>query len=310
MTRAATTGPGSHDAGVRAQRPIGWNGRREGGLRGLHWFTVFVRLTGLWLGPLMLRIFTWGFVPFLKTRRLGSEQFFTHLRGRRASLPVRLLDTYRNFLAFTLCWFERTHAFSHGPAFLRLDSGGADHLERALALGKGAIMLTAHVGNYELGAWILKQSGRPVNLVMADYEAQAVAQYLERLRGDVRPRIIAVNRSPWSSLEVAAALRRGEIVCMQGDRALSPAHALVPFLGKPAPFPTGPYQLAQLTGAPILPVFSSRMGRAHYRFEIFAPLGGPTALEEYVQLLEREVLLRPYYWFNVYSFWDGIGERR
>lgn len=292
---------------------VTWSGRNEGGIVGVRMFTRFSRVTGPWLGPILLAIFVPFFIPFLKTRRAGSELFFTQLRGHRAGYFRRLWDTYRQFLAFVLCWHERNYAFVNGTKFLSLDLIGEEHLRAAREAGRPIILLTAHMSNFELGAWILAQNPGPgvppvVNMVMIETEAPAVKAYLATLKGAVQPRIIAVNESPLSSLAILAALKRGEIVCMQGDRATGSQSVRVPFLGKDAPFPIGPYQLARLVNAAVIPTICRRLGRARYAFELFAPLehkNEKVAAERYAQILETEVRARPLYWFNLFSFWDG-----
>jgi predicted LPLAT superfamily acyltransferase len=293
-------------------KSVGWSGQNEGGLRGVRMFTRFVALSGPYIGPVLLAIGTWFAIPFLHVRRAGSEYFFTHLRGRRGNYFRRLWDTYRNFLAFTLCWHERTYAFLRGPGFLRLDIKGEEHMTNALASGKGVVLLTAHIGNFELGAWILAQRhGQdfpPVNMVMIETEVAPVRAFLASIRGARQPKIIAVNSSPMASLPVLAALKRGEIACVQGDRASGSKSAWVPFLGQPAPFPTGPYHLAKLAGAAVIPTLCRRLGRAHYEFQVYPAIdsSNPEAsASEYAALLEREVRARPYYWFNLFSFWEA-----
>jgi lauroyl/myristoyl acyltransferase len=294
---------------------VKWSGRNEGGITGVRMFTRFSLVTGPWLGPVLLAIFVPFFIPFLKTRRAGSELFYTQLRGRRVSWLRRLWDTYRQFLAFVLCWHERNYAFVNGTRFLDLRVTGDDHIARARAAGRPVILLTAHMSNFELGAWILAQQSPPalagappvVNMVMIETEVEAVRAYIATLKGAVQPKIIAVNSSPLSSLAILAALRRGEIVCMQGDRATGSHAAQVPFLGRPAPFPLGPYQLAKLSNAAVIPTFCRRLGRARYAFELYAPLetgDEAAAAERYAQILEREARARPTYWFNLFSFWD------
>ncbi len=296
---------------------VRWNGRIEGGATGVRAFLRFVQITGRWVGPFLLRIGTWFALPLLPVRRRGAEEFFTHLRGHRAWLPVRWLDTYRCFLTFTLCWFERLYVFLHGPQAVTAEVEGNHHIDQALAAGHGVVLITAHFGNFELGAWLLghflrdqTQTPPKINVVMIEQEIEEVRAFMAQVSGDARPNIIAVNRSRLASLDLLGALRRNEIVCIQGDRAVASSSRPVPFLGRPAPFPIGPYQLAEVAGAAVIPTFSVRTGPFRYRFTLHAPLdlrgAGLNAPErQYVRLLERQVLRHPEQWFNVFSFWDA-----
>lgn len=283
----------------------------EGGVGGARAFTRFVRIAGRHLGPPLLYLGTWFVLPFLKQRRAGAKQFFVHWRGEQSGWLRTLLDTYRCFLSFTLCWYERTYVFLRGPAALALELEGHERVEQALAAGHGVILLTAHFGNFELAAWMLRRFGTtPVNVVMVDSEVPALSAFMSQLRGADQPRVIAINRSKLASLDLLAALRRKEILCIQGDRAVGAALTRVPFLGREAPFPLGPYQLAQVAGAVVIPTFSTRVGSFRYRISLYPPLDlagmGLTApAHAYVRLLERHVLLDPLQWFNLFSFWDA-----
>lgn len=283
----------------------------EGGLGGVRAFTRFVRIAGRYVGPPLLYLGTWFVLPFLKKRRAGAKQFFFHWRGEQSGFFRTLLDTYRCFLAFTLCWYERTYVFLRGPAALSLEIEGHTLVDEALAAGKGVVLLTAHFGNFELAAWMLRRFGStPVNVVMVDSEVPAISAYMSQLRGADQPRIIAINRSKLASLDLLSALRRKEILCIQGDRAVGAALTRVPFLGREAPFPLGPYQLAQVAGAVVIPTFSTRVGSFRYRINLYPPLdlhatGIASPAHAYVRLLERNVLLNPLQWFNLFSFWDA-----
>jgi predicted LPLAT superfamily acyltransferase len=181
----------------------------EGGVSGARAFTRFTQITGRHLGPLLLYIGTWFVLPFLRTRRAGAALFFLHWRGERSSWLRSLLDTYRCFLTFTLCWFERTYVFLHGPSAVALEVEGQAHVEAAIAAGKGIALLTAHFGNFELASWLLRRFGEvPVNVVMVDSELPALTAFMSQLRGAEQPRIIAINHSKLASLDLLAALRR------------------------------------------------------------------------------------------------------
>ena len=283
----------------------------EGGLSGVRAFTRFVRICGRYLGPPLLYVGTWFVLPFLTTRRAGAKQFFLHWRGEKSGRLRTLFDTYRCFLTFTLCWYERTYVFVRGPKAVRLELEGHERVEQALAAGQGVLLLTAHFGNFELAAWMLRRFGStPVNVVMVDSELPALNAFMSQLKGPEQPRVIAINRSKLASLDLLSALRRKEILCVQGDRAVSAACTQVPFLGRLAPFPLGPYQLAKVAGAVVIPTFSTRVGSFRYRITLYPPLdlqatGLAAPAHAYVRLLERHVLHDPLQWFNLFSFWDG-----
>ena len=109
-------------------------------------------------------------------------------------------------------------------------------------------------------------SARTTHVVVAVEEAQALERWLRRDGDGVR----FVPRSASTvSLGLVAALRRGEAVALQGDRALgNRGDVLVPFFGRPAPFPVGPFRLARASGAPDRPrLLHARRATAGTRVE-------------------------------------------
>ncbi|MFN2166348.1 MAG: lysophospholipid acyltransferase family protein, partial [Anaerolineae bacterium] len=144
-----------------------------------------------------------------------------------------------------------------------------EHLDRCRALGRGILGLTAHIGNWELGAPILAGRGCPVTAVVwrpPSPELDTLFQSRRRNRG------IRVVPMGGSTREVLAALGRNEFVAMLADRDYSGRGHRVPFFGRPARLPRGPAVLAVRSGAPLLPAFLLRREDDTYCFEMHPPL--------------------------------------
>jgi lauroyl/myristoyl acyltransferase len=107
-----------------------------------------------------------------------------------------------------------------------------------------------------------------------------------------------------------AALRRGEVVALQADRALgNGGDVWIPFFGVPAPFPLGPFLLARAAGAPVVPAFCVLGGRYRYDVTIAPPIRvergeEAAAAHTWVALLERVVREHPTQWFNFFDVWS------
>jgi lauroyl/myristoyl acyltransferase len=185
---------------------------------------------------------------------------------------------------------------------------GAEHLDR---LDGPVISLTAHVGNWDLaGRLLARNSARPTHVVVAEEEMRALETWLRRDGDGIR--FVARSR-PTVSLELLAALRRGEIVALQGDRALgNRGDVLVPFFGRPAPFPIGPFRLASASGAPVAPAFCTLGPDRRYTIRMLEPLvvkrgDEEGALRAWVAILEGIVRERPTQWFNFFDIWNPFG---
>ena len=197
---------------------------------------------------------------------------------------------------------------------------GAAKIEQCLAAGNGLIVWTAHVGNWEFASRLLEMHGRPVNVarVVEDKPAEIL---LRNLMASERLKIVDLKGGAPATLELLQALRRNEIVAMQGDRVYQRHSADVPFFSQAAAFPLGPFLLSQVSGAPVLPGFVVRQGWLRYR----ALMGDPIppvasqvpssdnpddrdaalqgALCEAVRFLEKTLTTHYDQWMNFFDFW-------
>jgi len=132
---------------------------------------------------------------------------------------------------------------------------GKEYIDQALAQGKGGLILTAHLGNWEMGGVFLTLMGYPLTVVTApDVEAQ-LHQYRIRLREGQKIRVVTLNDTLSSSLAILQALKANELVALLGDRDLLGKGVPVQFFGKRVYFPMGPGLLASLSEAPLIPTF-------------------------------------------------------
>ena len=115
--------------------------------------------------------------------------------------------------------------------------------------------------------------------------------------------------SATTSLELVAALRRGEVVAVQPDRALGTCGDVpILFFGKPAPFPLGPFLLAAAVGVPMAPAFCLLGADHRYTVTVADPFDVPRGAEveaarAWVALLEGVVREHPTQWFNFFDIW-------
>jgi len=153
---------------------------------------------------------------------------------------------------------------------------GAKIIRRALARGKGAILLTAHLGNWEFGGAMLRHHGLPLAVVAKAHNTAVSNRLINRLRRNKGIEVIEIDSSLFSTLQIMAHLRRNGIVAMTGDRNFSPRGQTVSFFGTEVIFPLGPVMLAIKSGAALIPTFVVRLADGRYR----AILEEPVPLDE------------------------------
>lgn len=294
-----------------------WDGRSYGGSAGHRFFIASIRLLGAWPTYFFLAWVVFYYCLVARKGTRGSRDYLARVLGP-ARWPRRFVRTYRHFFEFGQVLVDRFIFYTWGPKSLMVASTGWENIEAGLARGKGVILLSAHVGGWEMATGIRRrfeshQLQVPINIMLYVPPGQGVPSVVGLLERDGDVKVIPVDGTS-IPFEVIAALERGEVVAVHGDRPTSDAKTRVPFLGAPAFFPTGPWQLAAATGAAIVPAFLIKDGFRRYRFQTAPPIAvhAPRAerariLDEHIarfaDLLASILVAHPYQWFNFYEYW-------
>ncbi len=235
-------------------------------------------------------------------------------RNLRRLLGVRsnreeLVDILRTFSHFASCLTEGLAMGAARQPDVDCAVEGASHLEHAISLGRGIILVTAHTGGWETVGPLLKRDfDLDVMFAMQGEPDEDARRIQDRARVRSGIKVAHVGHEPLAVLPLFTHLRRGGVLGVQIDRAPDAMRSLpVQFLGAPWRVPSGPFELARATGAPILPVFTRRLG--YFRYEIhLCPLielgrkAPPAALIEAARAataeMERFIRAHPTHWFD------------
>jgi lauroyl/myristoyl acyltransferase len=243
-------------------------------------------------------------------------------RNLRAIVPGstaigNFFRAYRVFLEFA--W-----TFTDSAQFLERQIGfdwefeGYEHLKSISQSSVGGIVLTAHMGNYDLGSYIFaRRLNRTITTIRApelDPESHAYsAAQREKLGGRFR---VLYNTDPTSlAYQLVEAISEGQVVAIQGDRALPGVPAReVELFGVRTKLPVGPFALAMATRTTLQPMFIVRVGRRRYRVIASRPIeckresglskddAIAAAMGEWVIALESVISRHWYQWFAFEPF--------
>jgi KDO2-lipid IV(A) lauroyltransferase len=234
-----------------------------------------------------------------------------NLRSVLGPRPYRAetLDVFRTFSHFASCLTEGLAM--GGPKTPEVDCivRGEEHLRRALDGGRGVILVTAHTGGWETaGPLLQKQFKRDVMIVMQREPDARAREIQDRARERSGIKVVHVGTEPLASLALLSHVRKGGVLGVQIDRAPDAMRSIeVPLFGTAARVPSGPFLLARAAGAPILPVFTRRLGHFRYEIELCAPLEIPKtapegalvrAAERAASDMERFIRAHPTHWFD------------
>jgi KDO2-lipid IV(A) lauroyltransferase len=236
----------------------------------------------------------------VRTVRANLVRAFPHASEREISRLTRKI--FRNFARYLVDYGRFRWAPQDGFETVIPVLEGGENLQDAFDAGRGVILVTGHIGNWELGGLFFGHRGLKVNVVTLPDGSHQIDAIRKMYRGQYSINTIVLDGSPFASLEMVAALKRGEMVAMLVDRWGKADGVPSAFLGGVHYLPRGPFVLSRATGAPILPAFVVRDGIS-YRgiiepsFVVVQDDLGPYAIR-ISQALERLIRRYPDQWYN------------
>jgi len=184
-------------------------------------------------------------------------------------LPRVAREVFRNFARYLVDFF-RFQRVDEDFCRRRVTVVGRDHVDQALTQGRGAILLSAHLGNYELGAVVASVLGYPVTVIALNHRDPQIDAFFQRQRAVRGVRSIPVGMALRQGF---LALRRNELLAILGDRDFFDHGITVEFLGRRMKVPQGPALFSIRTGASIIPAFLLREpDGVRFRFVFERPL--------------------------------------
>jgi lauroyl/myristoyl acyltransferase len=153
---------------------------------------------------------------------------------------------------------------------------GEERLQKALKRGKGVILLSAHIGNWEFGGVHLRLKNYPLTAVTMAHNTSISNALVNGLRESKGIKIIEVDQTAFSGIEILNCLRNNEIVAMTGDKDFFGRGRITTYFGQKVTFPVGPVALAMNSGAALIPAFVLRQSDGRY----YGVLEEPILLEK------------------------------
>lgn len=292
-------------------RAAEWTRRSERGSILLIRFIVWASLRlGRPVTRAILRGVTAYFFLTARKARAASREYLARCLGHAPTLR----EEFRLLFSFASTIHDRVFFLARRFEAFAIEVHGTELFDAG-----GALLMGAHLGSFEvLRACAHMGGGREVAMAMYEENAQKVRSVLATLDPTMDADIVALGHID-SMLKLRERLERGALVGFLADRTLGDEPSVtVPFLGAPAPFPTGPMRMAAALRQRV--VFMTGLYRGGNRYEVrFEPLADFRTLEglgrdqrdrlvrdavtRYAQCLERHCRAAPDNWFNFFPFW-------
>ncbi len=141
---------------------------------------------------------------------------------------------------------------------------GEHIIKAALKRGKGVILLSAHIGNWEFGGTLVRHANYPLAVVALPHNSAPTNALVNRMRGAKGISVIEVDASPFSAIPILKHLRQNGLVAMIGDKDFFGNGMEIPYFGKAVRFPVGPVTIAMTSGAALIPAFVLKQPNGTY----------------------------------------------
>ena len=188
---------------------------------------------------------------------------------------------------------------------------GLSNIDEALKRGKGVIMLSAHLGNWELGAHTLGKLGYPMNAVVLTHKDKKVNEFFKNQRNLANCRSIEIGAGLRGCY---AALKKNELLALLGDRNFSSKGIVMEFCGRKALMPRGPSALCVRTGAAIVACYMIKKEGDRYGMIFEKPIYPDEGADEDILIekimrkcifsIENNLKRNPSQWYVFKKFWD------
>lgn len=227
---------------------------------------LFTRLPFSMVGPAARFFVNFAALFLAKQKRVARESLAIAF-GQDKSPAEREEILRRCFNNFGFTIAETIYAMAHPEIIDRsVVIEGRTHVDEALAHGHGAVMVSAHFGNFFLMLLWFARHGYKTHILIRHARDEKVDEFLNQERKKHGLETIYTKPRRQCVSQVMKALRRNELVFVLLDQNYGTGTGVhVDFFGKPAATATGPIMFAQRTGARILPAFVVREGDFQHR---------------------------------------------
>jgi predicted LPLAT superfamily acyltransferase len=249
------------------------------------------------------------------------QTLFALPRQRAAIVPSpSWLHVFRHLHEFAENLLDRLIVWSGDAERICIDEPGTEYLRDLTRQRRGGILLCSHLGSYDMLRLLSGQMGIVVNVLMFTRHSARINAFFRRLNPGLELHLIDFQPDSISAvLQMKAAIDRGEFLGLMGDRVWVTERersVSIPFLGRRARFPLGPFLLQSVLGCPLFLTTCIRTGPGHYAVSTqpFAPAGAvprrnraksaEDLARRYAAALEEWCLRAPYQWFNFFDFWN------
>ena len=275
-----------------------WQGKSKGSVWGYKVFVFLIKHLGVrWAYGLLVFVAFYYFLFERRSNRVLSYYFHKRL----------------GYFVFGQTIIDKVAVSAQLHDQFTYDFDGVEHLQEVLKAHKGGVLISAHIGNFEMAEPFFRDIDKDcqIHTVTVDMERTAIKDYLEHIASGKAPKYIYIKDDLSHIFEINEALQHNGIICLTGDRYFEGnKHLSATLLGQPARFPAGPFLIASRLGVPVIFVYVMKESNLHYH--LYARVAQTShrdaqgLLNAFTQSMEQMLQRYPLQWFNYFDFWEEL----
>ncbi len=290
-----------------------WDGKTRGSLTGYRIFVYILKTFGLRPAYFLLKFVSCYY--FLFSRKSNKHiRFYFRMVLAYGNWKSRI-SVYRNYYMLGQVLIDKVAVMAGLGKRFSYHWDGEEHLHN---MNDGGLLISAHIGSWEIAGNFLHRVNKRFNIVMLDEEHQKVKSYMEEVLTEKNLNVIPLKDDLSHLLAIKNALENKELVAIHADRFIEGSKTIRhKFLGREALFPEGPFYLAARFDAPVTFVFAVKESRKHYHFFATPAKRYETTskrsikadelrpmIKDYICQMEKIIGEYPLQWFNYHKFWE------
>jgi len=293
--------------------------RKRGNRLGFRFFEASLRLFGL-RGAYGLLYLVCPYYLLFDPAAVRASLAYVRRRFPRDGALKHLWLVYRLFISQGRSLIDR-HYLVSGLGNFDITLHGREEIAPLLEHPEqGFILLTTHMGNWQVAMTVLKAFNKPVCLLMRPEDNPAVQESLQVDSQSATVRVLSPESFLGGVVELLRLVQTGHIVSIMGDRSYGHASVTIPFLGDSARFPCGAFSIAAAAACPVVVLLSAKQGVRSYRVDIagvFRPAYAPGVnkrrqlqqwVAEFAGILEDYAAAHPLQFFLFHDIWGEAAD--
>ncbi|MCV9932246.1 lipid A biosynthesis acyltransferase [Flavobacterium sp. LS1R47] len=292
-----------------------WDGKSKGTVLGYRIFVFLIQKAGVKSAYFLLYFVASYYFLFLKKSNRVIFYYFNKRLGYSYFKSKRMV--FKSYYVFGQTIIDKVSISAGMREKFTYEFDGIESLKKLIAEKKGGILISAHIGNFEIAEHFFEEIdiNFRINLITTDLEHSDIKKYLESVTQKPTVQHIIIKDDLSHVFEINAALDRNELICFTGDRYLEGSKSLSEkLLGQETNFPAGPFLIASRLKVPVVFVYAMKEPKLHYhlyaREAIVKYRDEKGLLKAYIENVESMLEKYPLQWFNYFDFWNQFKNKK